>query len=386
MKAAARIPFAALAAALPLLGACSGSGGGRDEPTPPLPRFEPLAEVRTLWSRDAGSGYGELAPALAPAVEGGLVFAAGEDGQVQAFDAESGRPQWSADVDAAITGGVGAGDGLVLAGTDEGEVIALAAATGEPVWRARVSSEVLSSPRAAGGTVVVRTLDGKLAGLDTGTGASRWVYEADTPGLSLRGAAPPSAAAAGIVVAGFDNGRLAAVRAASGEVLWEASVSDARGRSELDRLVDIDTEPVIEGALAYASSHLREVAAFEIATGREAWRRELASSSGLAVDRDRLYLAAEDGTVQALDRLSGQTVWTNGGLAGRAPVRPVVHGPFVVFADLEGYLHWFRREDGRLAASGDGPGGEPPGGRPAVHGQALIVYGARGRLTALAFE
>lgn len=378
------IPLLALAAAL--LAACSGSGGGRDEPTPPLPRFEALAEVRTLWSRDAGSGYGELAPALVPAVDGARVFAADEDGRVHAFDAESGRPQWSADVDAAITGGVGAGGGLVLAGTDEGEVIALAADTGESVWRARVSSEVLSSPRHAGETVVVRTLDGKLAGLDAGSGEPRWVHDADTPGLSLRGTAPPSAVVAGIVVAGFDDGRLAAVRAATGEVLWEAAVSDARGRSELDRLVDVDTEPVIEGRVAYASSYRREVAAFEAATGREVWRRELASLSGLAVDPNLLYLAAADGTVHALDRLSGRTVWTNGDLAGRAPVRPVVHGPFVVFADLEGYLHWFRREDGRLAASADGPGSEPPGGRPAVHGQALVVYGARGRLTALAFE
>ena len=374
----------ALCAALALAG-CTTFGKSRKDTVPPLLPLDPLASVRIPWSRDAGGGIGRHWLVLAPAVEGGRVFVADARGRVFAHDAGSGRSLWRTDTDAAVTGGVGAGAGLILAGTEEGEVIALDAETGDPLWRAQVSSEVQSRPRVAGGTVVVRTLDGKLFGLDADSGEHRWSYDGGVPSLSVRGTGSP-AVVSDVVVAGFDDGRLAAVRATSGEVLWEARVSAARGRSEIERLTDVDTEPAIEGGTVYAASYDQAIAAFDAVTGRELWRRDLASHSGLAADPDLLYVADRNGAVQALDRLSGATVWREDSLAGRDPVWPVVHGPFVAFADGEGHVHWLRREDGKPAARTRQPVGGRLAGRPALRGSALVVYGAGGRLSAFELE
>lgn len=366
----------ALGAAI-LLSGCSG--GDRDE-IPALAPLQPLAVVETPWSAAAGSGIGRGWLVLTPAVENDRVYVADARGWVFAYDAESGRSVWRTDTDADITGGVGVGGGRVFAGTEEGEVVALRTDTGEVAWRTQLTSEVLSQPRVGGGRVVVRTLDGKLFGLDAASGEERWSYDGGVPNLSVRGTSSP-VVVSGVTIAGFDNGRIAAVESAAGEVLWEGIVSDPRGRSELERLADVDANPVFEGGVVYAASYKRAVAAFDAETGRALWRRGIESQSGLAIDSDLLYVADTDGSVHALDRLSGAGVWTQESLAGRGPAWPVVHGPFVAVTDREGYIHWLRREDGRPAARTRSGAGQIAG-PPAHHGDTLITYWGGGRLTA----
>jgi outer membrane protein assembly factor BamB len=380
--AAARLVRAlALGVGAPLLLAgCAMFGGGRGEKIPDLAPIEALAAVETPWSTDTGSGTGREWLVLTPAVDAGRVYVADARGRVTAWDAGSGRSVWRADTDAEITGGVGAGGGLVLAGTEDGEVIALHAETGAVAWRTQLSSEVQSRPRVAGDRVVARTLDGKLVGLDAASGEVRWSYDGGVPTLSVRGTAAP-AVVGGVTIAGFDNGRITAVRSATGEILWEAAVSDPRGTSELERLADVDTEAVVEGGVVYAASYERAVAAFDAETGRPLWRRDIASRSGLAADGDLLYVADTGGSVQALDRVSGAGVWTQASLAGRGPAWPVVHGAYVAVTDVEGYVHWLRREDGRPAARTRSGAGQLAG-PPARHDDALIAYWGGGRLTA----
>ena len=202
-----------------LLAGCTFLGGDRDDEIPSLEAIEPLAVVETPWSTDAGAGIGREWLVLEPAVEGGRVFAADASGRISAFGSENGRSVWRTDTGAGITGGVGAGDGLVIVGTGDGEVLAVSADRGAIAWRATVSSEVLSPPRVAEGRVIVRTLDGKLFGLDAGTGEPVWNYDGGVPSLSVRGTGSP-AIVNGVAIAGFDNGRLAAVRSTNGEVLW----------------------------------------------------------------------------------------------------------------------------------------------------------------------
>ena len=364
-----------------LLAGCAMLGGDReDEITPRLAPLEPLAAVETPWSVDAGPGVGRDWLVIAPAVENGRVYVADARGQVSARDAGSGRAVWRTDTGTDITGGVGAGGGLVLAGTGEGEVIALREDTGDEVWRAQLSSEVLSRPQVAGDRVVARTLDGKLFGLDVASGEERWSYDGGVPSLSVRGTSSP-AIDSGVAIAGFDNGRVAAVRSTTGEVLWEAQVSELRGISEIERLADIDTEPVVESGVVYAASYERTVAAFDAETGRVLWRRPVASRTGLAADADHLYVADSGGSVLALDRVSGAMVWTETSLAGRGPAWPVVHGAYIAVTDREGYVHWLRREDGRMMTRTRSGAGRIAG-PPAHHGDALIVYRGGGRLDA----
>ena len=372
--------LACMLGATVLLAGCSLLRSDRDDAVPPLADIEPLASVETAWTTNAGAGIGRHWLVLAPAVVDGRVLVADARGRLSAFAADSGRSAWRTSTGADITGGVGSGGGLVVAGTEDGEVLAVSAQSGDIAWRAEVSSEVQSRPGVADGRVVVRTLDGKLFGLDAGSGEPRWSYDGGVPSLSVRGTSSP-AIVGDAAVAGFDNGRLAAVRIENGEVLWEAVVSSARGPSELDRLADVDAQPVIVKDVVYAASHERAVAAFDIETGRALWRRDIESRTGLAADGDLVYVAAADGTIRALDRLSGATVWTESSLVGREPAWPAVHGAFVAVGDSEGYVHWLRREDGRPAAR-TRSGGSPVAGPPAIHGEALVVYRRNGRLAA----
>ena len=372
--------FTALLAALALSG-CSSFGGDENAPAPAeLEDFQPSAEIKTLWSRQVSSGVGGRHLKLYPAAQGDRVFAAGHDGDVAAYNAHTGERIWAVDTGIPVSGGPGAGFGVVVVGSSDGDVIALADADGANVWRARVSSEVLSQPAVSEQIVVVRTIDGKLFGLDTTSGEQIWVYDRDVPVLTLRGTGSP-VIADDIVLAGFDSGRLVAVELAHGRLLWESHLAAPTGRTELERLVDIDGDPVVSDDVAYAVTFQGRIAALEVRTGRLLWERDMSSHAGLGAGR-RIYVTDDESRVWALDRTSGLALWRQDGLERREVTRPVEFGEYVVVADFEGRVHWLSIDDGRFVARvrSDGSGVIAP---LVATEAAVYVFGASGELTAL---
>ena len=373
--------FAVLA--LPGCGAVTGLFGDDEHVPEPakLEDFRPATGIETLWSRQATSGAGGRHPGLRAAVAGGRVFAAGHDGDVVAYDPFNGKPLWEADTGVPISGGPGAGSGLVVVGSSAGDVVALDAADGALAWRARVSSEVLSPPAIGKRIAVVRTIDGKLFGLDTATGAQSWVYDRTVPVLTLRGTSAP-AIAGDVVVAGFDSGHLAAVSLADGRLLWESRITTPTGRTELERLADVDADPVVADGIVYAVTFQGRIAAFDVDTGRRLWERDLSSHAGIGIGRRLVYVTDEQDHVWAFDRGNGSSLWRQDGLERRQVTRPVEFGDYVVVTDLEGYVHWLGIDDGRFAARTRA--GSSAVHTPAVTGEtAVYVLGESGRLTAL---
>jgi outer membrane protein assembly factor BamB len=302
-----------LLGSLPLASGCTALGNLFDNPdntAPPaeLVDFEPTVNVRTVWQRRVGSGAGKLFLKLRPAIDGDRVYAATRDGRVQAFDARTGETVWDTDTDSPLSGGPGVGDGLVLLGTSEGEVLALGEKDGEIEWRARVSSEVLSSPEAQGGVAVARTIDGKLFGLNTDDGTRLWVYDRTAPVLTLRGTSSP-ALAEGAAIAGFDNGQVVAVALSNGQALWETRVAVPRGRTELERMVDIDADPIILGNAVYAVTYQGQIAALDLFSGEVIWRRDMSSHAGLGVGAENVYVTDDASHVWALNRSSSASMW-----------------------------------------------------------------------------
>lgn len=318
--------------------------------------------------------------ALIPAVDGGRVYAADLEGEVEAIDAASGDVIWSVDLDVPASGGPGVGEGLVLVGTGNGEVLALAAADGALVWRTRVSSEVLAPPLAARGIVVVRTGDGKIVGLSVGDGSRLWVYDRTVPALTLRGTSTPALVGDG-VVAGFDSGRLVALTIADGQAAWEATVAVPRGRSELERMVDIDADPLVVGNVVYTVTYQGQLAALDLASGSVLWRREMSAHSGFAADDANLYLTDATSHVWAMERTSGASVWRQTRLERRDLTAPAVIGRHLAVADFEGWVHWLRAEDGEIVARVDV--GDAVIARPVASDGVLFVYERDGTLTAL---
>lgn len=318
------------------------------EPRPLDKKFESKIKLKQVWSDRFGKGYDKLYLKLLPATYEDRVFVADRDGRVMALDAATGKIVWEdRDKKRLISGGPGVGDGKVFVGTSEAEVVARDAATGKKLWIAEVSSEVLAAPRADKGVVLVRTGDGKLYALDSNTGVQKWVLDRTIPTLTLRGSAP-AVIHEDMVLAGFDNGRLAAMDLATGKDLWEARLAEPNGRSDLERLVDIDAEPIIRGNTAYIDSYQGRVAAVSLSDGSLEWTREMSSAEDVAVDEDNVYVTDERSTVWALSRADGSTVWRHKGLRNRKLTGPARYDNYVVVGDFEGYLHWLDAKTGEL--------------------------------------
>lgn len=334
-----------------MLPGCAWLKGGEDNSVPPaeLQKLVSQVHINQLWERHVGSGSKEQYVRLTPAVDDGRVFVADRDGQVSALDAETGKPLWSVDLKRPVSSGVGVGEGLVLVGTTEAEVIALNWSDGAEVWRSVVSSEVLGAPAAAEGTVVVQSVDGNVAGLDVASGERRWILDRTVPTLSLRGTSSPLLVRGGAIT-GFASGKLIAIELKRGLPVWEATIAVPRGRSELDRMVDIDSSPSIWGDQLYTVTYQGNVAAVDGANGQIAWSRGMSSPVGLDVDFRQVYVTDEDSNLWALDRRSGASMWKQTGLHNRALTRPAALGNYVAAADFEGWLHVFSRIDGEELA------------------------------------
>lgn len=371
-----------LAALLPAAGCSSWLLGSDNRPPPAeLAKIDNPIPIARLWKARVGSGTDGAFVKLIPAVADGQVYAASFDGTVTALGADDGAVRWEVEIDLPISAGVGLSDDLVLVGTPEGQVIALRRENGKQVWAAQMPSEVLAAPRAAEGMVVVRTVDGNLVGLDAATGERRWSYHYTVPVLTLRGAAPPLLAQ-GVVICGLDTGRVLVLSLQEGIPLFEKTIVPPRGRTELERMVDIDAEPKVVGNVLFVATYQGNVSALDLRNGDTLWTRDLSSHAGLEADAGRVYVSDAGDTVWALDWRNGDPLWKQEGLSNRNLSAPVVSDDYLVVGDFEGYLHWLARDSGRMVGRvevDDDGIGVPP----AVAGDTLYVLGNGGTLSAL---
>jgi len=350
------------------------------DPPAELVDIVPSVAVQRVWSTSVGGGGEKLRLALSLAEADGTVFAAARSGRVRAIDAASGRTRWQTDTRLELSAGPGVGQGLVVVGTNGGQLVALDAATGQQRWTAQMTGEVLAPPLVAGDRVVVRTVDGRLRALAASDGTEAWTVEDQVPRLSLRGTAPP-VAAGDVVVGGFDSGRVMAVSLASGETLWQAQVSTPRGRSELERLADVDGAVRVSGGDVYAVGYQGRVAMMALDSGQIWWARDLSSYRGLDLDGDQLYVSTSDGDVVALRRRDGGVIWQQEGLKRRGLGSPAILGGTVIVGDFEGYLHWLDRDSGRFVAR-QRPGRTRISAAPLVVGDRVVVIDDGGGITA----
>jgi outer membrane protein assembly factor BamB len=336
-----------------LLGGCSWVSdylAGDDNATPAakLENIKPVIKVTRAWDVKVGAVDKDNPVRLTPALCDGKLFSAGGGG-VFAFDAASGKTIWKTSSKAPISGGVGCGGDLVLVGSEKGQVLAYHAGDGKLAWQAQVSSEVLAPPRIAAGMVVARTIDGKVFGLDAADGSRHWVYDRSTPVLTLRGSGSVAITNGG-VIGGFDNGKLVAVTLAEGKPIWEVGIAVPKGRSELERMVDIDSDPQIVGNHVYIATYQGRVASVALDSGNIEWVRDMSSYAGIDVDADHIYLTDDQSKVWSLSQSDGSVLWTQDKLQGRSLTAPTVFGDHIVVGDFEGYVHWLSKDSGAIVA------------------------------------
>lgn len=322
----------------------AGWVGMKDEPAE-LAEFTGTAKFKVRWFGYIGDLGENL---LQPALTKDAVYSVSGKGSLTRLNFATGRQLWRIESGHKISSGVGSGEGLVLIGSNKGDVLAYDE-NGKLRWMSKVSSEVLSVPQVADGVVMVRSGDGRIAGLDATDGKRIWVYERSTPALVVRSHAGVTVQR-GVAFAGFAGGKLVAINVKNGEVLWETSVSQPRGNTELERISDITSNPVVDDEQVCAIAFQGRVACYDIAHGSPLWNREISSDKGMVLLHKFLYLSDAKGSVIVLDKTNGSAMWKNDQLFMRDITTPFVVKDFVVVGDKEGYLHGLSREDGSYAA------------------------------------
>ena len=345
-----------------------------------LTDFTPTATVSRLWSAKAGKGEKRLGARQAPAIADGRVYAAAVEGGVHAFDLRTGALLWKYDSKLGLSGGPGVGDGLVAVGGLEGDVVALDAATGAEKWRAKVPNEVIAAPAIGQGMVFVHSNDGRITAFDEASGERRWFWNHDLPNLTVRGNSAPTLGP-GYLFVGNDDGTVAALSVVDGRPLWLQAIAQPDGRTELERMADVDGAPVLDGTTLYASSFKRQTMAIDAPNGRPIWAHDSGGPGSVALASDRVVVSDPSGTVWALDKTSGSALWSQSVLARRDLSSPAVQGDYAVVGDFDGYLHWLRLDTGALAARVR-TGRDAIRGTPAVADGILVVEDTGGGLNA----
>ncbi|WP_256203763.1 outer membrane protein assembly factor BamB [Nitrosomonas sp. Nm58] len=340
-----------------------------------------LPQIPILWQ--LGLNKSEIA-VFSPIYENGAVYAADAKGQLVRLDPATGKENWQVETEHKLSGGVGAGHGMILIGTFKGEVLAFDE-MGNERWKARVTSEVLSPPQVDSGVVIARSGDGRIFGLDAADGKRKWVYQGPTPALTMRNFTSVLIYR-GAVFAGLAGGKLIAMNLVNGNVGWEATVSQPRGVTELERMTDIAGLPVIDDQQVCAVAYNGRIACFEIADGNQIWARDASSNVGLTMDNNNVYVSEDRGAVVAYDKRSGAMMWKQAKLGSRKLSAPlVVRGALLAVGDAEGNVSLLRRHDGSLVARA-ATDGSAILSRPEYIPDGFVVQTSKGGIYAFAAQ
>ncbi len=344
-----RIWLALGAAALLLVSACDKDKDA--EPPALLVPFPQTLPVARLWGDKLPGGKKQmvLRLGLGPAIDEGLVFAATHQGEVVGVSLETGRNVWVKKTKLPLSAGPAAAFGMVVLGTSKGTVLAFDAKSGHERWRVNLNSELLSTPAIGEKVVVVRSVDGRLRGLAADSGKELWSAEQQVPRLSLRGTGIP-VIAKDVAVCGFDNGKVMAVSLTTGDTVWDSAIAAPHGRTELERLIDIDSAVRVVGQDVFVASFQGRTAMLALDSGQIWWAHDMSSYRGLAVDEENLYVTQADGEVVAMRQRDGSEVWRNKKLRMRGLTVPSLTRTALVVGDFQGYLHWLDKTTGNLVA------------------------------------
>ncbi|WP_439101118.1 outer membrane protein assembly factor BamB [Congregibacter sp.] len=356
--------------------------GDDEDPQQPaeLLDIENQLNVRKLWSMGVGDGQGDGLYKLQPIIDGDTIYVASAEGEVRAVDRNNGDTRWRQRLELEVSGGVGHYEDSLFLGGNDGLVMRLDAATGETLWTSEVSGEVLAAPQGNGRVVVAQTYDGRLYGFDFETGEQLWRYDSNLPVLTIRGTSTPILDG-GVVYAGFATGRVLAFDAFDGAIRWEARVAIPQGRSEIERIVDVDGTMALAGTELYVASYQGRIVALDTRTGRKIWQRNVSAFYGVSQGFGNVYIAEESGTITAFLR-NGQGIrWEQPTLAWRGLSRPIPVSSYLAVVDFEGYLHLLSQVDGEFLARVR-PDSDGARADMLAVGTVLYVYSNGGKLIA----
>lgn len=333
------------------LSACNGFLFDKDNTPEPVPltQFTPEIKPHLAWSTKAGSGTDDEYLKFNPAIDGNNIFISSLKGRVTSINKMNGRVNWQTSTDVPVMTGPGVGDGIVVVGSRQGDVVALRQADGRLLWKNTVPGEILASPAVDHGTVVVKAIDGLVQAFSTPDGHKLWSFQQTEPNLILRGSSSPLISDRYTFI-GFANGNLAKLTLNDGQLVWMQPVAQAEGAFAIQRMIDIDADPVIYDHNLYAATYQGKISSLEWTSGRPLWSHDLSSYTGMIADANSVYVSDAKSYVWAMDANSGLVNWRQTKLEARVVSGPAIMNDYVVVGDGQGYLHWMSRRDGHFVA------------------------------------
>lgn len=366
-----------------LLSGC-GFFSGDDNSIPPteLEDINETVRISTVWNKNVGVGVDEVMVNLTPLIIDSEIFTVDREGEVTALDLATGSIKWQVELDMLITGGIGGGAGLLIVGNTRGEIIVLNAHDGSIKWQRQMSSVMLSAPLIVDDVLLVRTGDGSIYALGAELGELLWVYDRGVPVLTLRGNSSSLLGGRELIFTGFDSGKITAVVIKDGRLFWEISAAIPAGRTDLERLVDIDGGMILMGRILYAVTYQGKLIAINAMEGKLVWSKEMSSYAGIAADERQVYVTDSDSNVWAVDRFTGSKLWKQDKLAYRKLTAPVSVGDYILVGDYDGYIHVLSQLDGSLVGRNrvDSDGFFV---QPQISADVVYIYGNGGQLSAL---
>lgn len=375
-------PMIFMIIALSLLTGCESVEKSSQITTPA--ELEPIDSdiiLSTQWYVDAGIGKAKQSINLLPAVTADYVYTADQNGIIRAINRNNGQYLWLTETNLNISGALAAYKTSLYLGSMEGDLLAIDNSNGKIKWRKTLSSEILAIPVAADNVLVVRSIDGKVYAFNTESGEPLWQYQSKTPLLTLRGEGRP-VIHGDKVICGFANGKIIALNLVNGSTLWQALIAAPKGRSEIDRLIDIDVTPIIDNDIIYVAAFQGDIVAIEAETGTILWKRKLSTYTGLFANQGQLYLSDHLSRLWAMDTNNGASVWKQDKFLHRAITTPLFINGYLVVGDFEGYLHLIAAESGKIISRTfiDKEGVSTP---PIIKDNTIYVYGDSGMMKAI---
>ena len=361
------------------IGACSSNKKKELEPVK-LQSFTKAVHLETLWSRKVGSGTGKFYNQFTPAIDGNFIYAASENGKVYKFDKLTGKKAWKANVKNKLTSGVAVDDERVFVSTINGFMIALDKETGKQMWSHDVQTEIVSAAGVNSDHLIVQAVNGEVFDLNTEDGSQRWRYDSPMPALTFRGNSKV-VFFANYVVVGLANGKLAVLDVTTGQLMWEPKIADPKGDTEIERVVDVDAQPVVADDKLLAVSIQGRLAAYDLHTGRLIWAEDESTYHDIDANYDKVLVTSADGVITAYDQQTGAVKWANEDFLRRKVSGPAIIGNYVVVADYKGYVHVLSLDDGHVV-------GRKRASWSAIRSSALVdqdrfyVMSSNGRLKA----
>lgn len=356
---------------------------GKDNtPKPkPLASIVPKATMALDWSVPIGkSKKASTYLKLKPVVRGSIIYIADASGLLQAIEKKNGHVLWSKQLPHGIGSGPTVAKGYIAVATNESHIVLLRQADGQQVWQAKISSDALAKPAISHHKVIAKTIDGNLYAFDLETGKKIWVVDHGSPSLILKASSSPVILGQAVLV-GFSDGKLDAVDINLGHVLWQRSIAYASGSSDVERLVDIDADPIVDSGVAYLASYQGYVGALSLENGQFIWNKPASTYRNMALDATTLYMTDSNDTLWAFDKRNGQVKWKQTALKARGLSEPVLIGQRLVVGDKTGYLHLVSTQNGEILSRTQLSGAIDIS--PSVSGRRVYVMTANGKLNCI---